>query len=1113
MKKMFHRRKFLSQCGSAAVVLASHGWSAAGRELIGGTPGDQGELAIGEPVNLASYGELQSWLSPSATPFLQTHPITRSSAPLVLAELPWRSGEFDVGVAWPEFRTVDKIALEYTGADKAPQVGGQFVEYWVGITSRQGGWQSLDESEIEGVPIQTDGRTWIFSFSRRRTCRVRVRFENQKQVQISHFAVYGPSRWKGGEVHIEWGHAGPERAYDGRLQRYNGEVVEIRPVGSTELTGKFSWSSSAGGGRIAGIEATVLYAYGMDVDRSILTLRTKACEVSFLPGEVLEEQPIDAPDFGVYIRKSSLAVDLPTYRRQNQGKSRIMDAVSHYPEQSLENAYRHIRARRVTLAFVGVEANNHKFGIAPDGHLVVGSHDPSFGHPMIPQFAVYFATAEQPVLFHIAATQRTGLFESEKPKQQRLEEGWLPIIITTWSENVLAFQRADYGVLQHSREPLDESGLMGNEPALMISRLSIRNNSTIPNLASYYVKPWKPAAGNVGYGPIPTGAQNAWVTSLEANTILVTEGGVKYIACFVNTQGRGALSLEPAFEAVRYSVLLDPGEEHVIYSLIPGEPLPASAEAPEFLALDYQTLHDSTAQYWKTRLAEGMQVEIPDPHLQNIYNASLHHFLLALTKDGKCREYYPNVAMLFYGSIGSESSPVMQVIDMRGMHDRAARCLQAWISTQGDSMPAGDYVSKEGGFFHFWPNYTIDQGMILWTLAEHYLYTRDREWLRKVAPQMVAGCDFIIQARKRTQKLPPGGQRPLSYGLAPAGCVADPRDWEYSFMLNGYFYLGLKKCGQVLQDVDSRNARRIATEAADYLKAIKRALGQSIVRSPVTRLRDNTSVPSVPSYLGLRGFSSDVKDSADPDRRHGYAYDVTIGPFHLLKSEVVEPDGLEVTSMLNYLEDYFFMFTPLPSRVNLEMLAKDWFNLGGFGKLQPYYCHYQEAYLLRDEIPNFLRGFFNTLAAIADPQTLTFQEELDFGGGQPDKTHEEAWFMHQFRYMLLMEIGNDLYLARGTPRRWLEDGKQVAVRHAPSYFGKLSYNIQSAVSRGRIEAVVDLPRRNRPANVYLRLRHPRRATLRTVTVNGRDWKEYESAKEWIKLPVETTELKVTAYYE
>jgi hypothetical protein len=216
--------------------------------------------------------------------------------------------------------------------------------------------------------------------------------------------------------------------------------------------------------------------------------------------------------------------------------------------------------------------------------------------------------------------------------------------------------------------------------------------------------------------------------------------------------------------------------------------------------------------------------------------------------------------------------------------------------------------------------------------------------------------------------------------------------------------------------------------------------------------------------------------------------------------------------MLNYLEDRFFMFTPLVSRVDLDELSSDWFNLGGFEKLQPYYVHYQDAYLQRDQIPSFLRGFFNTLVAISDPQTLTFQEELDFGGAQPHKTHEEGWFFHQFRHMLVMEMENDLFLAVGTPREWLEDGKKIGVTGAPTYFGELGYRIESFANQGRIEATVRLPTRRQPANLYLRLRHPKQAHLKRVEVNDRAWEDFDAARERIKLPVGERELKIEAYY-
>ena len=757
-----------------------------------------------------------------------------------------------------------------------------------------------------------------------------------------------------------------------------------------------------------------------------------------------------------------------------------------------------------------MDANSQKFGVAPDGHLVIGNNDPSYGRQITPKHAIYFGSAEATTLFQEPAVA-SDPFAAEREKPQEPEEGWLPHLVTRWSRNEVSFERLDYATLHPLPQPLREENLAGNEPALLISRLKIRNGAPVPKRVGYYLKPWKPPSGEFDYAARPENLKNAWEAVLRGNWIWAADGKSEHAVCRVDTGGRGALKLAPECAAVRYGLELKPGEEHIIHLVTPGRPFSA-AEAGELGALPYEAIHDTMVKYWKERLAEGLQLELPDARLQNLASATLQHFLIAQTKDAQRQEHYANAAMFYYGAIGTESSPIIQSLDMRGLHERAESCLNAWLSTQGDSMPSGDYHSKEGGFYHYWPNYTLDQGGVLWALAEHYLYTRDRNWLRKVAPQIVAGCDFILRERRRLMEELSGEPKPLYYGLAPSGCVADLRDWEYSFMLNAYFYLGLKKSAQVLRDVDPAKAAEIAAQAEDYRQAIRRALQESVALSPVIRLRDGASVPSVPPYVGLRGLSVDVKDSVDPDLRHGYASDTTIGPLHLLKGEVLDANDPEVTWMLNYLEDRFFLFTPLPSRVQFDELSTDWFNLGGFEKLQPYYVHYQDAYLERDQIPNFLRGFFNTLAAISDHQTLTFQEELDFSGAQPHKTHEEAWFFHQLRHLLVMEMGNEVFLARGTPRPWLADGKKISVQRAPTYFGELGYRIESFARQGRIEAAVEAPRRQAPAAIYLRLRHPEAAPLKRVTVNGLPWKDFDAAKEWIKLPGQAKDSKIVAYY-
>ena len=93
--------------------------------------------------------------------------------------------------------------------------------------------------------------------------------------------------------------------------------------------------------------------------------------------------------------------------------------------------------------------------------------------------------------------------------------------------------------------------------------------------------------------------------------------------------------------------------------------------------------------------------------------------------------------------------------------------------------------------------------------------------------------------------------------------------------------------------------------------------------------------------------------------------------------------------------------------------------------------------------------------------------------GPPDKIFEEAAFLERFRNLLVMEQGDSLWLARATPRAWLEQGKKISVKNAPTHFGVLAYEIVSDVDHGKINATVEMPSRNPPKNVLLRFRHPK----------------------------------------
>jgi hypothetical protein len=73
------------------------------------------------------------------------------------------------------------------------------------------------------------------------------------------------------------------------------------------------------------------------------------------------------------------------------------------------------------------------------------------------------------------------------------------------------------------------------------------------------------------------------------------------------------------------------------------------------------------------------------------------------------------------------------------------------------------------------------------------------------------------------------------------------------------------------------------------------------------------------------------------------------------------------------------------------------------------------------------------------------------------------------------------------------------VKNAPTHFGTLAYKIVSDVDHGKIGAVVVMPSRNPPKSVLLRCRHPKELPMKSVTVNGKKWNDFDTVKEVVKL--------------
>jgi hypothetical protein len=346
--------------------------------------------------------------------------------------------------------------------------------------------------------------------------------------------------------------------------------------------------------------------------------------------------------------------------------------------------------------------------------------------------------------------------------------------------------------------------------------------------------------------------------------------------------------------------------------------------------------------------------------------------------------------------------------------------------------------------------------------------------------------------------LDPDDNKLPGYGLAPPGLTADWPEYNYYFCLNGYFLNGLRSGVRALTETAYEDASTLASHAKDYHDDILRAYHWAQERMPLNRLRNGTWVPPYPSQVPLPGTLGQFFPDEDSNRPELGCYDVELGAHNMVPLNVMAAGSRDVDWMVDHMEDYWFLAEGWKDYPAAES-ERDWFHLGGFSKVQPNLCRVAEIYALRDDVRPFLRAYFNFIGPQLNKRNRTFWEDFTPDSGAWGSTEGSAYFLLLTRLMLVMERNEELWLAPFVTNNWLQHGKSVRVQEAATHFGPVSYWIRSWVRSGYIEAEIDLPERQSPKEVVIRLRHPEAKPMRAVTVNGKSHEGFDNTKEIVRL--------------
>lgn len=947
--------------------------------------------------------------------------------------VPLKDGQSCIGLQWLERRILREVGVEFADGQAVPSTESVQIQAWVGESPWQGGWHP-----IEGK-LARDGTLLSMKIDRINSPEIgggtwKIRWiwpQSDKPATVRRLIASTGARWSTADIRLEIADVSPSGS--ACIEMYNGEIVSPGPGLSC------TWDKSKP------IHLTIRYlkSRSWESDRTVIRFSDEGFAYGIAVDDLLCRKAVWMQDHYLFATVEPDGPSFLNYLKQIEGKETILERVRKMPDQTFEQAmakaHNPIQDNGPTM--LSLACDNHKFVVEQDGSI---------------RFAVPGA-ASNPAggdLRELTCVLRPGFGTKDLGRPERvLDDDWLPNPLMTWHDADVSYLEKCYVT------PYDASASSGEWPyinatPMLHSIIAIRNAGSAPADVRMSLTFLADAASG----------QTAELTT-EGRRTIVHSGGK--ILAVVDGSWPDSVQWLRHNGSVAFQAMLKPKELVKCHVCIPSWELTPEQHSQIRVS---DSLHERFAKHWSDVLKPAMNVTIPDPLLENVIRASQVHCLIAARNEENGKRIAPWISSDRYGPLESEANSIVRGMMLMGQTDFARKSLDFFIKR----------YSPEG---FLTTGYTLmGTGWHLQTLGEYFDLTQDKPWMDQVAGDVERACKWIVDQRAKTKVLGPDGTKRPEYGLMPPGVQADWNAFAYHFALDGYYYAGLKEASEALAAVRNSWAQGFLADAAEFRQDILDAYAWTTNRAPVVPLRDGTWVSYYPGQLHCPGPTGIFFPGEDGNR--SWCYDVELGAHHLVPQGVIEPTRKQVASILDHMEDVQFLadgWFDYPAEKN----EADWFDLGGFSKVQPYYTRNAEIYAMTDDVKPFIRSYFNTLASLLNTENLSLWEHFRNAGAW-NKTHETGYFLQQTAWMFVRERSDELWLAPFVTDRWLEDGKVVEIRNAPTRLGKVGYRIESHVADGFIEATIDLSAARGVLAVHLRIRHPEGKTPKSVSVPGMD---------------------------
>jgi hypothetical protein len=474
---------------------------------------------------------------------------------------------------------------------------------------------------------------------------------------------------------------------------------------------------------------------------------------------------------------------------------------------------------------------------------------------------------------------------------------------------------------------------------------------------------------------------------------------------------------------VQYAVHLKPGETTVLDWKLPVIPVQsASPSAVQICSATFDQYLPQVVRGWQNIVQHGIDIDVPEPKVNDTFKASLIYDLIALNKVGN--DYVQTVNDFGYHSFFlRDGSNIVRMYDVSGYHDYAQKVLEFFPRWQQSD---GNYLTYPGQF--------DGVGQALWAYGEHYRITHDKAFADQVYPSVVRAVRWIEQARKTDP-----------WHIMP---VTDPHDDE-----------------EIVGHITGHNFW--ALDGLDAAIALARATGHTQDAAEFTREYNDykTALVKVLNTVTQKtgGY---IPPGLDGQGGQDWGNMMAVYP-----GIVLDPHDPKVTATLNttrakYQEGIMTWERYLHHYITLKNTETE--VIRGDQQLAV-----GELYAVLLHTSSTQAGFELGVLPWGD---------RDFG----DDLSPHGWFAADYRTtlrnMLVREQGTDLHLLSVISPEWIQPGKEIRVERAPTTFGNINFALQCS-SNTHANLTVHANFTEAPARIVLHL--PWFMNTTRVVANGK----------------------------